>query len=74
MRIEHVNPTSLHGNPALTQLVTVEGAHNLVDWAHAYYGTKYDHLARVKAGYDPGGFFRFHQSLPSQSPGRGTPP
>lgn len=47
---------------------------DLVDWAHAYYGTNYDHLARVKARYDPGGFFRFHQSLPSQSPGRGTPP
>ncbi len=29
MKIEHVNPTSLHGNPAFTQLVTVEGAHKL---------------------------------------------
>jgi FAD/FMN-containing dehydrogenase len=38
---------------------------DLEDWAHAYYGTNYDRLARIKARYDPGGFFRFRQSLPN---------
>jgi hypothetical protein len=37
---------------------------DLQDWAHAYHGTNHDRLRRVKASYDPGGFFRFHQSLP----------
>jgi FAD/FMN-containing dehydrogenase len=37
---------------------------DLQDWAGAYHGTNYDRLRRVKAAYDPGGFFRFHQSLP----------
>jgi FAD/FMN-containing dehydrogenase len=37
---------------------------DLQDWAHAYHGTNYDRLRRVKASYDPVGFFRFHQSLP----------
>jgi FAD/FMN-containing dehydrogenase len=37
---------------------------DLQDWAHAYHGTNYDRLRRVKAAYDPGSFFRFHQSLP----------
>jgi FAD/FMN-containing dehydrogenase len=37
---------------------------DLQDWAHAYHGTNYDRLRRVKAAYDPDGFFRFHQSLP----------
>ena len=36
----------------------------LQDWAYAYHGTNYDRLRRVKAAYDPGGFFQFHQSLP----------
>jgi FAD/FMN-containing dehydrogenase len=37
---------------------------DLRDWARAYHGTNYDRLRRVKAAYDPGGFFRFHQSVP----------
>jgi FAD/FMN-containing dehydrogenase len=37
---------------------------DLQDWAHAYHGTNYDRLRRVKAAYDPGRLFRFHQSLP----------
>jgi FAD/FMN-containing dehydrogenase len=37
---------------------------DLQDWARAYHGTNYDRLRRVKAAYDPGGLFRFHQSLP----------
>jgi len=36
---------------------------DLQDWAHAYYGENHDRLVRVKAKYDPEGFFRFHQSL-----------
>lgn len=39
---------------------------DLEDWAHAYHGTNYDRLQRVKAAYDPGGFFRFHQSIPNR--------
>jgi FAD/FMN-containing dehydrogenase len=37
---------------------------DLQDWARAYHGPNYERLRRVKAAYDPGGFFRFHQSLP----------
>jgi FAD/FMN-containing dehydrogenase len=37
---------------------------DLQDWASAYHGTNHDRLRRVKAAYDPDGFFRFHQSLP----------
>jgi FAD/FMN-containing dehydrogenase len=38
---------------------------DLENWAHAYYGTNYDHLVRVKKRYDPEDFFHFPQSLPS---------
>jgi FAD/FMN-containing dehydrogenase len=38
---------------------------DLQDWAHAYYGSNYDRLLRVKASYDPDRFFHFHQSLPT---------
>lgn len=37
---------------------------DLENWTDAYYGTNYDRLVRIKAQYDPTGFFRFHQSLP----------
>ena len=36
----------------------------LAGWARAYHGTNLDRLLRVKAQYDPDGFFRFHQSIP----------
>ena len=38
---------------------------DLEDWARAYHGTNSERLARVKARYDPDGFFSFHQSIPS---------
>jgi FAD/FMN-containing dehydrogenase len=36
---------------------------DLQNWARAYYGTNLDRLRRVKAAYDPRGFFHFHQAL-----------
>jgi FAD/FMN-containing dehydrogenase len=38
----------------------------LEDWASAYYGPNYQRLVRIKARYDPAGFFRYHQSLPAR--------
>jgi FAD/FMN-containing dehydrogenase len=36
---------------------------DLRDWKSAFYGPNYERLLSVKAKYDPGNFFRFHQSL-----------
>jgi FAD/FMN-containing dehydrogenase len=44
---------------------------DLDGWADAYYGTNYDRLVQIKARYDPGELFRFPQSLPVPSSGRG---
>ena len=38
---------------------------DLEDWAHAYFGSNYDRLVRLKARYDPADLFHFHQSLPA---------
>jgi FAD/FMN-containing dehydrogenase len=36
----------------------------ITDWERAYHGVNYERLTHVKAQYDPGNLFRFHQSLP----------
>jgi len=36
---------------------------DLTDWSRAYHGANYARLQRVKARYDPDGFFRFHQAI-----------
>ena len=38
---------------------------DLTSWADAYHGPNFARLRRVKAAYDPDGFFRFHQSIPA---------
>ena len=42
---------------------------DLRNWARAYHGNNYERLLRIKARYDPGNFFRFHQSLPPDGGG-----
>ena len=36
----------------------------LEDWGHAYHGSNFEQLCRIKARYDPEDVFRFRQSLP----------
>lgn len=36
---------------------------DLQDWRHAYYGTNYERLTRIKHHYDPTGLFRYDQAV-----------
>ena len=36
----------------------------LEDWGHAYHGSNFEQLCRIKARFDPEDVFRFRQSLP----------
>lgn len=42
---------------------------DLTSWADAYHGPNIECLRRVKAAYDPDGFFRFHQAIPHPATG-----
>jgi len=46
---------------------------DLEDWPRAYHGANLERLARAKGRYDPDGFFRFRQSLPSRAPQSAAP-
>jgi FAD/FMN-containing dehydrogenase len=43
---------------------------DLDDWARAYHAGNLERLLGAKRRYDPGGFFRFHQSLPNHAAAR----
>ncbi|HEX6674334.1 MAG TPA: FAD-binding oxidoreductase [Actinomycetes bacterium] len=43
---------------------------DLDDWARAYHAGNLERLLRAKRRYDPDGFFRFHQSIPSHAEAR----
>jgi berberine-like enzyme len=45
---------------------------DLEGWPRAYHGENLERLVRVKGRYDPEGFFRFHQPVPSPVPGGGA--
>lgn len=40
---------------------------DLTSWADAYHGPNFERLRRVKAAYDPDGFFQFHQAIPARA-------
>ena len=54
---EALHPTSAGG--AYVNFMMDEGA----DRVRASYGPNYDRLARIKAHYDPGNFFRINQNI-----------
>ena len=58
---EALHPTSAGG--AYVNFMMEEGT----DRVRASYGPNYDRLARIKASYDPGNFFRVNQNIPPAS-------